>query len=57
MKNNGMGRYAPIERALNRLGSDRVNELYLSGELDKIYEEFDRTGKVRIKKSKKGGKR
>lgn len=48
-----MGRYAPVERALNRLSSDQLNELYLSGDLDRIYEDFDRTGEVSLKKTKR----
>jgi hypothetical protein len=51
----GMSRYTPVERALSRLSNDELNELFLSGELDRIYEEFEKTGKVRIRRGK--GKR
>lgn len=48
----GMGRYSAVERELSHLSSDEINELYLSGDLDRIYEEFDRTGEINIKKAR-----
>jgi hypothetical protein len=49
----GMGKYSKVERALSNLSSDEMNELYLSGDLDRIYEDFDRTGEVKIPKKKR----
>lgn len=57
MEEKEMGKYLPVERALSRLSSDEINELFLSGELHNIYDEFDRTGNVEIKKKRKGGNR
>lgn len=53
----GMGRYTPVEIALSYLSNDELNELYLSGELDRIYEEFDRTGEVKIRRATKKRKK
>lgn len=44
----GMGRYTEVEVELSYLSSDELNELYLNGGLDEIYDEFDRTGRVSI---------
>ena len=44
----GMGKYAEIEAELSYLSSDELNELYLNGGLDELYDEFDRTGRVSI---------
>jgi hypothetical protein len=53
----GMGRYALVEHELSNLSSDEINELYLSGDLDKIYEDFDRTGEVKVRKVRGKSKR
>lgn len=50
----GANKYALVDIVLNKLSADRMNELYMSGDLDKIYEEFDITGKVKIPKRRKG---
>jgi hypothetical protein len=52
----GMGSYTSLEIELNYLSIDELNELYYSGELDKIYEEFERTGEVKIRIRKYKGK-
>jgi hypothetical protein len=43
----GMGKYTAVEMELSHLSSDEMNELYLSGDLDKAYEDYDRTGEVK----------
>ncbi|PEA25929.1 hypothetical protein CON44_18500 [Bacillus cereus] len=48
----GMGSYTPVEMELNHLSIDEINELYLSGSLDKTYDEYERTGEINIKKKK-----
>ena len=45
-----MGRYTPLEEELSYLTSDEINELYLSGKLYDIYDEFERTGEIKIQK-------
>lgn len=42
----GMGTYTPFEEELSNLSSDELNELYLSGGLDKMYEDFERKEKA-----------
>lgn len=37
----GMGTYTPFERELGSFTSDEMNELYLSGDLDKMYENYE----------------
>lgn len=44
----GMGTYTPFENELSHLSVDEINELYLSGDLDKMYEEFERTTKAKV---------
>lgn len=53
----GMGRYTQVEYELSHLSIDELNELYLNGDLDKAYDDFDRTGEVKIKKAKGATKR
>lgn len=47
----GMGRYTEVERELSHLSADEMNELYLSGDLDKIYDDFDRSNNLSLNKS------
>ncbi|MCP1324246.1 hypothetical protein [Bacillus sp. S0628] len=43
MKNTrGFGSYFPLENYLGTLSPDEINELYLSGELDKMYDDIER---------------
>jgi hypothetical protein len=48
----GMGKYSAIEAELNNLSADELNELFLNGDLDKIYDDFERTGEVNVRKAK-----
>ncbi|MGE6347827.1 hypothetical protein ACQKIY_24995 [Bacillus mycoides] len=36
------GSYRPLENYLGTLSQDEMNELYLSGELDKMYDDIER---------------
>jgi hypothetical protein len=47
----GMGKYTLVEEELSHLSADEKTELYLSGRLDDMYEDFDRTGEVNIKRN------
>ena len=38
----GMGSYTPFEEELSHLSIDEINELYMSGRLEDMYEEFDK---------------
>lgn len=52
-----MGKYTVIEEELSNLSIDEINELYLSGGLDRAYDDYDRTGEVRdLKPVKAKGK-
>jgi hypothetical protein len=42
----GMGKYTNFEMELSHLSIDELNELYLSGGLDKAYDDYERTGEV-----------
>ncbi|HDR7263691.1 hypothetical protein [Bacillus sp. CH_203] len=54
----GMGSYTPFERELGSYSSDELNELYMSGKLDTMYDEFEKTGGITNKpKGEKGKKR
>lgn len=37
-----MGSYTPLEKELNGFTSDELNELYLSGDLDKMYDDYEK---------------
>ncbi|KEK23962.1 hypothetical protein [Bacillus gaemokensis] len=52
----GMGSYTPFERELGHYSNDEMNELYLSGKLDAMYDDFERTGSVPDKPKGKRGK-
>jgi hypothetical protein len=41
----GMGSYTRVEKELSNFSADEMNELFLSGGLDKIYEDFERDNK------------
>lgn len=54
----GMGRYTQLETELNNLSIDELNELYLSGDLDRAYDDFDRIGTISIRRAgNKGDKK
>lgn len=38
----GMGSYREVEEELSGYSADKMNELFLSGDLDKIYDDFER---------------
>ncbi len=52
-----MGSYTPVERELSHLSIDEINEMYLNGDLHKVYDEFERTNEVSIEKKKRKRKR
>jgi hypothetical protein len=54
MEIKGFGSYTDVERHLATLTVDEKNELYLSGELDRMLDEIERKklGKLKDKKRK-----
>ncbi|HFK1543545.1 TPA: hypothetical protein ACGXM3_005380 [Bacillus cereus] len=43
----GYGSYLPLENYLATLSPDEMNALYLSGELDKMYDDIERERQMR----------
>jgi len=49
----GMGTYTPLEVELGNYNIDEMNEMYMSGELDTMYDDFERTKVIPVKRKKK----
>lgn len=41
-----MGSYTPVEMDISNMSNDKLNEMYLSGDLDKMYEDFERHERI-----------
>lgn len=44
----GMGSYTKVEEQLSVYSADEMNELFLSGDLDKIYDDFERERELEV---------
>lgn len=54
MEIKGFGSYTSVEEHLATLSVDEKNELYLSGELDRMLDDAERESRERNKQHRKG---
>lgn len=47
-----MGSYTTFEYDIAQLSIDELSELYLNGDLDKMYDEYENNNEIRIGKGK-----